>query len=565
MRKSWLLKVAVVCSLIVVSICPGAGPAGALGPGTVPSPREPGIEAPVEPVRLPPPPPSARGNSPAQILVGEEPVAWPQPPSKPASSRFRPKIKDRAEEEADGVKARSSLNEKPWAGPVSPSNGSCAVDTWQTFSNVWVDNDGSNDLDWCFFLIAPNPYNAADIVFLYYRPADNTLWLVNDEGTGWIGPATPDTATYLENSKVRVDCQNTWADWYTYTIEAFWRVMFKKCYVGTQKLYTYCKDQAGLTDGPTSSGTWTITGTANHAPQVGPLTPNSGGAPAGQLTYFYPSWYDADPCYGLDWCMFLIGPSTSSAANRAFLYYDALDGTIWLCNDAGTGWLGGYNPGAEQVISNSQVTVFCKFCDVHWGCFQTDFTWAIAFKSRMQGNQNLYLYARDDCGATSGWVKMGTWSVSAPQAPQVGTVTPSSGGSSVGEEVYFTTTWSDPGGWTDLDWPFFLVAPNANSAADIVFLYFDPVTWHLWLVNDAGTGWIGPGSMADGDILSNNNVTVYCGDSTASAGGNTLSVTWALSFKMAYTGHKNLYLYAKDREGLSTGSVSKGYWFITWL
>ena len=126
----------------------------------------------------------------------------------------------------------------------------------------------------------------------------------------------------------------------------------------------------------------------------------------------------------------------------------------------------------------------------------------------------------------------------------------------------FTTSWTDANGWGDLDWCFFLVAPNTNSAANIVFLHYNPEDNTLWLVNDAATGWHGPATPGSATVLENSKVAVYCAQTTASRSGTTVQVTWALSFKVPYVGTKNLYLYVKDQAGLTEGNVNKGTWTI---
>jgi len=431
-------------------------------------------------------------------------------------------------------------------------------------STYWYDEDGAQDLDWCFFLVAPNPYNAADIVFLHYNPEDNTMWLVNDAGTGWHGPGTPGSAGYLENSKVTVNCGLSGVEPYSNGYLVTWQLSFSHCYVGMQNMYLYCKDQAGLTSGAiaTQVGTWTITGSGNTAPSVSWVDPSSGASSAGTVTHITTQWWDDDGPDDLVACMFLIGPSASSAVNAILLYYDPIGNLLWLGNDAGTGWLGGYAPGSDNVISNSRADLLCLSSQIFTFSFGYHVEWAIRFKTPAAGAQNTYLYARDSCGATDGWDLMGTWTVAPSAAPQVGAVSPNSGSSISGRLAYFTTSWTDANGWEDLDWCFFLVAPNTSSAANIVFLHYNPEDNTLWLVKDDASGWEGPGTPGTAGTLSNGKATLNCGLTTASRSGNTAEVTWAISFKAAYVGTKNLYLYVKDHADLSEGNVLKGTWTI---
>jgi hypothetical protein len=48
--------------------------------------------------------------------------------------------------------------------------------------------------------------------------------------------------------------------------------------------------------------------------------------------------------------------------------------------------------------------------------------------------------------------------------------------------------------------------------------------------------------------------------SSAAGSGNSLTVTASLSFKLAFSGAKTIYLYAAGSTGLTSGWVSRGTW-----
>jgi hypothetical protein len=97
--------------------------------------------------------------------------------------------------------------------------------------------------------------------------------------------------------------------------------------------------------------------------------------------------------------------------------------------------------------------------------------------------------------------------------------------------------------------------------ANIVFLHYIWEDNGLWLVSDAGTGRLGPGKPVSATELSNSKAILYCAQTT-SWSGNTAQVTWAISFKSAYVGTRNLYLCVRDQAGLTEGTVNKGTWTI---
>ena len=117
-------------------------------------------------------------------------------------------------------------------------------------------------------------------------------------------------------------------------------------------------------------------------------------------------------------------------------------------------------------------------------------------------------------------------------------------------------------GLLQIDRTFSLPALSCGSPADVAFVHYNPEDNTLWLVKDDASGWWGPGTPGSAIVLSNGEATLYCAQTTASRSGTTVEVTWNVSFKTAYKGTKNLYLYVKDQAGLTEGNVNKGTWTI---
>ncbi len=77
---------------------------------------------------------------------------------------------------------------------------------------------------------------------------------------------------------------------------------------------------------------------------------------------------------------------------------------------------------------------------------------------------------------------------------------------------------------------------------------------------NASLGGFAPGS---GNVIENSYVKIDCSKTTAIGSGNTLTISWNITFKPSFVGSKNAYLYINDLAGGYQGWISKGTWTIT--
>lgn len=81
------------------------------------------------------------------------------------------------------------------------------------------------------------------------------------------------------------------------------------------------------------------------------------------------------------------------------------------------------------------------------------------------------------------------------------------------------------------------------------------------LVKDSGQGTTRARVGTAGN-LANSQCTVDTGASTAIDKGNELTLRLMISFKTTFAGIKNVYLYAEDVDGKSTGLQQRGSWTV---
>lgn len=158
-------------------------------------------------------------------------------------------------------------------------------------------------------------------------------------------------------------------------------------------------------------------------------------------------------------------------------------------------------------------------------------------------------------GQTDG--AFGRLRVSVPNAtPSVQSLTPDSG---EGIRQSFTARVSDPNGASDLAAAHLLLHTGPGGAGGCHVRYIRQ-TNSLVLRDDSDTAWLGPIPVGVAGTLNNSQCLVDAGASSASASGETLTLTVALNFSPSFYGTKFVYLLAEDQGQLSTGWQQRGTW-----
>lgn len=149
----------------------------------------------------------------------------------------------------------------------------------------------------------------------------------------------------------------------------------------------------------------------------------------------------------------------------------------------------------------------------------------------------------------------------ANQVPGIVAITPSSGSSSAGTAVTFQAKCSDGNGAQDIRYVYFLV--NMNIAyPKCLYAYYDRVTNKLYMMNDAGTAWVGGEFSGSSSVIENSYARLNCAKTVSLSSGTILTMQWNVTFKNAFAGLRNIYLYAKDRQGAVCAWNRAGAWII---
>jgi hypothetical protein len=149
---------------------------------------------------------------------------------------------------------------------------------------------------------------------------------------------------------------------------------------------------------------------------------------------------------------------------------------------------------------------------------------------------------------------------SLPPAPSA--VVPGSGS---GFAQTFTFTFTDPAGYSDLAVLDVLINNYLDgiSACYLAYVPSGATTGYLYLVADAGGGYAAgsPMLLSSGGLLQNSQCTIYTAGSSASASGNTLTLTLAITFAPGFGGNKIFYTAARSNTQ-NSGWQALGTWNV---
>ena len=185
-------------------------------------------------------------------------------------------------------------------------------------------------------------------------------------------------------------------------------------------------------------------------------------------------------------------------------------------------------------------------------------SWSSAVTNLTLGTNTISIKAKDAAGNESSSV---TASIVYGRAPSIGTINPESGQASPEEQITFTTTFIDPDGWQNLYYGLFIIN-TAIVGKDCFYAYYNQNTNKLYLIKDDGTAWLDGYPPGSSNIIENSYAKLDCSKTTVSGSGTTLTIKWSVTFKSAFAGVKNTYLYARDDANLYTGWVKKGDYCI---
>ena len=449
---------------------------------------------------------------------------------------------------------------QPPSGPVSvtPSSGSGSSGT---FSFLFADPGGPSDINYVTMNVGSSNI-LAGVCYLYYNPPPaNVLYLLSDAGTTWVGAQALGTPGTLQNSQCSLDTGASASFVAQNNLIVNMALTFKLAVAGNNSVYADANGK-NWSSGWQTVGTWSLSAPAGSPPPTSvSVTPNSGNGSSGAFAFLFtdPNGYADISSVAMNF-----GASNSTAGVCYLSYNPPPANTLSLLNDAGTAAAGSQSLGTAGTLQNSQ-------CSINTGASSSassnnlTLSLALTFKSGFAGNQNIYASASGKSDSTSGWQSIGSWTVPVPpiaSQPPSGpvSVTPDSGS---GSSTAFNFLFADPNGAADISYVVITFGPSSSELAGACYLYYNsPPANVLYLLNDAGTDWVGAQRLGTSGTLQNSQCSLNMGASSPSGSGSSLTVNLALTFKSAFAGSKSVYAVANGNSGWTSNWLNIGTWTV---
>lgn len=303
----------------------------------------------------------------------------------------------------------------------------------------------------------------------------------------------------------------------------------------------------------------------NRPPQNISIDPAISENAAGETRIFHTVVRDPDGAADLSFVIFRISDSRSNTATNSIVaFYNVVLNKVFLLNDPGTRYGGGYAPGSARLLSNSQGVLNIADMRVEASGQDLNISWSITAKKAVTGEkQNLYLYARDRSQISKGYDAFGTWTIGGNLAPSLVSLAPSDVQTTPGQAQEFLATYSDPNGFKNLSVVMLRAGgTQTGGTANTLTGYYSVTANRLYLLTNDGRGYLGGFAPGSNNLISNAQGTLDCRTTRVSGSGNNLSVSWNFSAAATFSGSRDLFLFARDRALLVADYTRFGTWTI---
>lgn len=310
----------------------------------------------------------------------------------------------------DGQFARSAwapeqVTSSPVCVSVTPSGGMVALNRKLVFSIKFSDPDGYADIYKCNMLINTS-CSSTNGVGVMCMPYNNTLYLATDDGASWHNGYAAGSDNIAENSQAKIYYKDTTITKSGNDITINLCVELKDTMAGAARfIYMRADERMKYSTG------WNTMGkiSAGYAPENVSLQPSSGQIQSGTEQTYTAVYRDAAGTANIDRCCMLIN-RWLVAANSISVIYDPTQGLLYMMDDDGVTRLGGFAPGSDNTIQNSQGVLNCKNTTVTASGNDITVNWAITAKptSSLVGNANYaFLRVENKIRLVDGWDRMG--------------------------------------------------------------------------------------------------------------------------------------------------------------
>lgn len=288
-------------------------------------------------------------------------------------------------------------------------------------------------------------------------------------------------------------------------------------------------------------------------PQPGAVsvTPASGSGSGATFSFVFS---DAGGAQNLTGMAMLFSTSSSALAGACYIVYEPALHSVALVWDGANG--ANRKPlGSSASLANSYCSIGAVSASVSGNSVTV--TVPVTFLPPFNGARNIYMEAVSGLART-GWVQRGSYTVSVAGggAPVAQGMTPNLGS---GFDQRFQFTVRDAGGSQYITGIAVLFAASLNPVGGCLLVYDRPRgTVSLVYDNANGQSPVVPGTNT---TVANSQCVLKAAGTSVAIGDTTVSLTVDLSFRAAFAGAKNVYLYGAEANA-NTGWMVAGQWTV---
>lgn len=422
------------------------------------------------------------------------------------------------------------------ADSVSPAAGTGAS---QVFIFAFSDSQNAANVTTMAVLINSSLSYTNGCFLVVERPS-NTIKLLWDSATGATLKPLGSTAT-AENSQCALGAASLAVSGTTNVLTV--PVYFKAAFNGAKRVYMLAAGPANNT-GWIERGTYAVLAPGN--PVANSVSPSSGSGSGGLFTV---TVSDAAGSSAITGIAMLFAP-VLNANNACYLIYDRAANRVALAYED----LSGQSPvtlGSADSVANTMCRLNGANSSVSSGETTVSLTVDVTFLPAFAGAKNIYVFV-SETAVNSGWIQMGSWTVP-DTAPQLGSVTPSSGSGTWPTFTASATTAVTPSNLTKMH-----LLITAAAGQNACWAVYDRTTATVGLYGDDATT-LASKPLGSSANLQNSQCAI--GYSAATTLGNTVTWTVSILFKASFSGLKTVYLSA-ETPTVSAPFAARGSWTV---
>ncbi|MDQ2945304.1 MAG: SBBP repeat-containing protein [Acidobacteriota bacterium] len=430
---------------------------------------------------------------------------------------------------------------------VTPASGSGQA---QSFTFNYFDPNGYPNTSGSQVLFNATTSSIGACYILFGR-GTNQISLGDDSGSNFT-TAPLGGQTVLQNSQCSVFAANSFQSGSGTNLFLTLFVAFKPAFAGAKNVYSGSTDNGGNRSAFIQLGTWTVPATP-PALAVNSVTPSAATGPSNPLTFVFS---DPNGFGDISGGQVVVNPTLSTGAGSCNIQF-ARSGLIALVGDDGvsttTAMLG-----QPTFLQNSQCIVNAAASYQAGSGNYLSLTLFVTMKTA--GAKNVYASVSSNSSATSGFSQVGTWNVTSPSALTPVSVSPGTGAGTSGTPQFFTFTYSDPNGASDISGSQIIINPALQGAFARYVLY-GRGTNLVAIANDTATVFTN-GTMGTAGTLQNSQCSIDLSKSFQVQTGNTVNLTLAVNFAPGYKGLMYAFSNVVDNAGNTSSFPALGAFLV---